>query len=397
MRAARTVFIKELREMLRDRRSLLVAFVVPLLIMPVIFVIVALTAKNRERTDREEVLPVGLINTVAIPGLPEAIGARTNIQPRSFAVREDAEAAMREQKIRAILIVPIESEGAFAEGRAAPAEVVYDGASDKSRTARDRLEHVLREVEKAEQLRRLEARGLNRTLLEPFELKSTNLATPRRTGGFVLGSILPYFVILWTVVGGMNAAFDLCAGEKERGTMETLLVSSASRRQIIAGKVGAVWCLSLASALFSLIGLVVSLSGTFRAIAHVGGDPIEVSYGSIAAALVTVIPLALMMSSVLLVISTFARNQKEAQTYVFPVSMSVIVAAMLSTILGQENSIALALVPVLNTALAMKQVLAGIFNAPFLALSLATSVLYALLTLKLAVSMFERESVLFRA
>ena len=72
-------------------------------------------------------------------------------------------------------------------------------------------------------------------------------------------------------------------------------------------------------------------------------------------------------------------------------------AAMLSTILGQENTLALAAVPVLNTALAMKQVLAGIFNVPFLALSLTTSVVYALLTLKLAVSMFERESVLFRA
>lgn len=397
MRAARTVFFKEMREMLRDRRSLLVAFVVPLLVMPVIFVIVALTAKSRERTDREEVLPVGLINTVAIPGLPEAIGAQTNLAPRSFAVREDAEAAMREQTLRAILIVPVEAGGAFVEERAADAEIVYDGASDKSRLARDRLERVLHEVEKSEQLRRLEARGLNRTLLEPFELKTTNLATPRRTGGFVLGSILPYFVILWTVVGGMNAAFDLCAGEKERGTMETLLVSSASRRQIIAGKVGAVWCLSLASALFSLVGLVVSLSGTFRAITQVGGEPIEVSYGSVAAALVTVIPLGLMMSSVLLVISTIARNLKEAQTYVFPVSMSVIVAAMLSTILGQENSLALAVVPVLNTALAMKQVLAGIFNLPFLALSLATSVAYALLTLRLAVSMFERESVLFRA
>ena len=397
MRAARTVFMKEMREMLRDRRSLLVAFVVPLLIMPVIFVVVAFAAKSRERSDREEVLPVGLINTVAIPGLPEAIGRRTHLAPRSFALREDAEEAMRAQTIRAILIVPVDAAGAFSGGRAAPAEIIFDGASDKSRTARDRLEQVLREVEKAEQLRRLESRGLDRSLLEPFALKSTNVATPHRTGGFVLGSILPYFVVLWTVVGGMNAAFDLCAGEKERGTMETLLVSSASRRQIIAGKVAAVWCLSLASALFSLTGLIISLSGTFRTLAHVSGDPIQVSYGSIAAALVAVVPLALMMSSMLLVISTFARNQKEAQTYVFPVSMTVIVAAMLSTILGQENSLALALVPVLNTALAMKHVLAGMFNLPFLGLALASSVVYALLTLKLVVSMFERESVLFRA
>ena len=115
-----------------------------------------------------------------------------------------------------------------------------------------------------------------------------------------------------------------------------------------------------------------------------------------AIALVTVIPLSLMMASLLLLISTFARNQKEAQTYVMPVTMLALVAAMLSMILGQENPLALAFVPVLNTALAMKQVLAGIFNLPFLGVALATSIAYALLTLKVAVSMFERETVLFR-
>lgn len=397
MRTARTVFIKELREMLRDRRSLLVAFIVPLLIMPVIFVVIAITAQSREKSDREEVLPVGLINTVAVPGLPEAIGAKNNLRPRSFALREDAEQALREQKVRAVLVVPVEAAGAFDEGRAAPAEILFDGGSDKSRTARDRLERVVQEVAKAEQLRRLERQGLNRTLLDPFDLTSTNLATPQRTGGFILGTILPYVVVLWTVFGGMTAAFDLCAGEKERGTMETLLVSSASRRQIIAGKVGAVWVLSVVSALFSLIGMVFSLSGTFRALAHVQSETIEVSYTSVAVALVTVIPLGLMMSSLLLVISTFARNQKEAQTYVMPVTMLALVAAMLSMILGQENALGLALVPVLNTALAMKQVLAGTFNIPFLSMALVSSIGYALLALKLVVSMFDRETVLFRA
>lgn len=397
MKAARTVFAKEMREMLRDRRSLLVAFIVPLLIMPVIFIVVSVAASSRQRSEREETLPVGLINTVAIPGLPEAIGAKGNLAPRSFAVREDAEQAIKDQKVRAALIVPAEATGAFGENRVAKVEIVYDGASDKSRTASDRLQQVLHEVEKAEQLRRLEARGLDRSLLEPFQIDTTNIATPRNTGGFVLGTILPYVVVLWSVFGGMTAAFDLCAGEKERGTMETLLVSAASRRQIIAGKIAAVWTLSVTSAAFSLIGMVFSLSGPFRVLAHLEGAPLEVSYSAAGAALLAVVPLALMMSSLLLLISTFARSQKEAQTYVMPASMLALVAAMLSMILGQENPLALALVPVLNTALAMKQVLAGIFNLPFLGLSLASSIAYALLTLKLAVSMFERESVLFRA
>lgn len=396
MRAARTVFIKELRETLRDRRSLVVAFLMPLLLMPLVLLAAGLTAHYRERSDREETLAVGLINTAAMPGLPEAIGAATNLAPRSFAVREDAEAAVRDQSVRAVLLVPVDSAGAFEQDRAAAVEILYDGANDKSRLAHERLKRVLDEVTKKEQLRRLEARGLDRSLLEPMDVRSTNLATPRRKGGFLLGTLLPYFVVLWTVVGGMNAAFDMCAGEKERGTMETLLVSSASRRQIIAGKLGAVWVMSVASALFSLIGMVLAVSGGFRSMMHLGGEQMDVSYASVGLALVTVIPLALMMSALLLMISTFARSQKEAQAYSVPITTVVTVAAMLSIVLGQENSIALGAVPVLNTALAMKQVLGGMIDVPFLAVSLASSIVYALVTLKLAGAMFERESVLFR-
>ena len=397
MRAAQTVFFKEMREILRDRRSLLVSFLLPLLVVPLVLLLMAPAVASRERSDREEVLTVALVNTAAIPNLPEAIGARRDLQTRSFAVREDAEAALQQQAVRAVLLVPPEAVEAFAAGRPAAAELVFDGATDKSRLARDRLEAVLREVEQREQLRRLEARGLDRSLLEPLAITRTNQATPQRKAGFVLGSILPYFVILWTAVGGMHAAFDLCAGEKERGTMETLLVSSASRRQIIVGKIAAVGCLSIASTVFSLTGLVVSLSGAFNFLTPVTEEAISISYTSVAAALLTAVPLALMMSSVALAVSAFARNQKEAQTYVFPITMSVIVAGMLSTILGQENALALSLVPVLNTALAMKQVLSGVFNLPFLGLALASSVGYALLALKLVLAMFERESVLFRA
>ncbi len=396
MKAARTVFIKELRETLRDRRSLLVAFLMPLLLMPLVLLVAAATAHYRERSDREETLTVGLINTAAMPGLPEALGAATNLQPRSFALREDAEAAMQDQSVRAALLVPSDSAGAFQENRAAAVEILYDGANDKSRLAHERLKRVLDEVTKKEQLRRLETRGLDRSLLEPMDVRSTNLAPPHRKGGFLLGTLLPYFVVLWTVVGGMNAAFDMCAGEKERGTMETLLVSSASRRQIIAGKLGAVWVMSVAAALFSLIGMVLAVSGGFRSMVQLGGEQMDVSYGSVALALVTVIPLALMMSALLLMISTFARSQKEAQAYSVPITTVVTVAAMLSIVLGQENSIALGAVPVLNTALAMKQVLGGMVDIPFLAVSLASSVVYALITLKLAGAMFEREAVLFR-
>jgi sodium transport system permease protein len=112
--------------------------------------------------------------------------------------------------------------------------------------------------------------------------------------------------------------------------------------------------------------------------------------------LLLVVPLALMTSALLLVVSTFARNQKEAQAYVFPFMILVMLPAILSSVLGPENALGLAFVPILNTALAMKQVLAGSTNLLFLVSAIASSALYAALAMRLSVRMFERENILFR-
>lgn len=391
------VFWKELRETLRDKRVLIAVFVSPLLVTPLLLVAMGLLLKQKVETEREEVLPVGLVGGVNLSELEAAVTGNGMLAVESLADRNAAETAVRDGSLRAALIVPPAAADELAAGENVAVAVIFLGSNEKSNTARGRLEAAVREVRAAEVERRLDAHGLDSAALEPMRIEPADLATSKESGGFLLGSILPYVVIISAAFGGMTTAFDLCAGEKERGTMETLLVAPASRREIVLGKLGAICAMSGLSALCAVAGIVAAMEFGLSLARQFIGTGISISYPAVATMMLVVIPLSGMTSALLLIISTFARNQKEAQAYVFPLLMLIMLPAMSTFVLGAETGVGFSLVPVLNTALVMKQVLAGRFDLLFVALALVSSAIYAGLAMKLSTMMFEREEVLFRS
>ncbi|MGH8018684.1 MAG: ABC transporter permease, partial [Opitutaceae bacterium] len=332
----------------------------------------------------------------ALPGWESEAASVETLLIRPLETLEAAEKAVREHHVRAALVLPENTAEELAAGRNIQAGILFDGASDKSRNALSRLENLVRDIAHAEVTRRLVDEGLDRSVLEPIKHQPRDLAQKEKTGGFILGIFLPYIVILSASFGGMTSAFDLCAGEKERGTMETLLVSPASRHEIILGKLATIAIVSVCAALCAIAGLVAAMHGGFTLASHLFDASLAISYPAVGAMLLIVIPLALMTSALLLVVSTFARNQKEAQAYVFPFMILIMLPAILSSVLGPENNPGLSFVPILNTALAMKQVLAGLTDPAFLAIAVISSAIYAALAMRLAVWMFERENILFR-
>lgn len=391
----RTIFVKELRETFRDRRVILGVIISPLLITPLLMIALGGFAYRKEKAGRAEVLHVGVVGGADLPALAPQLAAIGTLRVETIADRAQGEAAVRNHQARAVVVVPPQAAEALGRGETATVEILFDSADEKSRNARERLESALTKLRDAEVEHRLGERGLAPTLLKPVRIEARNLASAQKQGGFLLGIILPYIVILGAAFGGMTSAFDICAGEKERGTMETLLVSPASRDEIILGKLGTICVVSIISAFCSVLGLLLAIvQGS--ALVDFRSAGISISYTSVAAMLLIVVPLALMTSSLLLVISTFARNQKEAQAWVFPFMILVLLPALLSFVLGPESSRWLSLVPVLNTVLAMKQVLSGTLDVPFLVLALVTSVAYAMAAMRIVVAMFQRESVLFR-
>jgi sodium transport system permease protein len=346
--------------------------------------------------EEKELLEVALVEGSSLPVLRQLVEADETLIVSILGSQEAAETAIENRTIRAALILPDSATGDLEAAATIDLTLVFDSSNEKSVTAQRRFKQAINRFNEDMVQIRLKQRDIDPELLQPIRITGTDLASETAKSGFFLGIILPYIVILTASFGGMTSAFDLIAGEKEKGTLETLLVSPASRREIIVGKLGTVCVVSVIAGLCSIAGLIATLEFGGRVAGDFLPNGISISYSSIGAMLLAIIPLTLTTSALLLVISAFARNPKEAQAYVFPFMIVIIVPAMLSFVLPAESGLGLSLVPILNTAMVMKQVLTGLIRPDFILLATTSSFLYAGIALRLVVSLFERESILFR-
>jgi sodium transport system permease protein len=391
------VYRKEMKETMRDRRVLFGVFISPLIITPLLFFVMGYFFSQKAVQDKAETLTVAVVQSPEAAAFREAIGGDATLKIIDVPDAEAARKGIRERTYRAALAVPAGAREQLDRGETVKLEAYFDPSNEKSSTALKRIQDAFKQFNQKTLTQRLVKRGLSETLLKPTEVESKSVASEKSVGGLILSTILPYVIVLTGAFGGMTSAFDLGAGEKERGTMETLLVSPASRTEIILGKLLTIETISVLSALFSIIGIVATFSFGLAYFGEATRGKIAISYGSVAIMTLMVIPLTLLTSALLLVVSAFARNQKEAQAYVLPFMIVVILPAMMSFALGAESPIGLSLVPILNCALVIKQVMTNATDVAFLALSLGSSTLYAGLALVLCVALFNREEIIFRS
>jgi sodium transport system permease protein len=200
----------------------------------------------------------------------------------------------------------------------------------------------------------------------------------------------------------MYPAMDLTAGEKERGTIETLLCSPVSRTHLVLGKFLMVLTASLATAALSILSMSASFGvGKTLLLALTDGEAdaamqVAITGKAIASIFIVVLPVAVFFSAVLLALSLFAKSYKEAQSYISPLMIVMVMPAVAALLPGVELSPALALVPVLNTSLVSKEIIAGTYDWASIAVIFLSSSAYAALALAIAVKLFQREDVLFR-
>jgi len=202
--------------------------------------------------------------------------------------------------------------------------------------------------------------------------------------------------------GGMHPAIDLTAGEKERGTMETILSSPISRSHLVFGKFLLVLTTALATAALSVISMGISfaLVNSLQAKTIQAGDEgieMHIGVGAALSVFIMAIPLAVLFSSVQLMVASFAKTYKEAQTYLVPLIFIVIIPAIAAMLPGVDLSAKLALVPILNVSLLCKELVIGTYHWNFIAIIFTSTCAYAAVALFLATKMFQRESVLFRS
>jgi sodium transport system permease protein len=410
-----TVYLKELKDQLRDRRTLISMIVIPAIVMPVIMIGTGTIMSKVIKQARQETPSVMILGGEDSPGVVAALKAEKNPagEPRFRVVAAgDYKQLISDKKLRAAVEIPAGFEAALQAGEPRTVNIYYYEGEMRSGMGSNALNDFLRAYREKTVESRLADRGLPAALVKPFEVKRQNVAPPEKVGGNLFGGFIPYIIIILCFTGAMYPAMDLTAGEKERGTMETLMCSPVSRVNIVAGKFLMVLTASIATMGMLLIsmGVTALLGGTLfspdkmevaqktvEAKAAMGGMMPTIDPAGLLGVAAMIAPIAVLFAALLLAVSLFAKSYKEAQSYVGPMVIVVILPAVFGLLPGIELSAKTALVPILSLSLVCKEMLSGVWNWHFIGLIFGSSCFYAAAALAFCVKMFNREDVMFRA
>jgi sodium transport system permease protein len=396
------VYRKELLEALRDRRTLMSTILIPLLLFPVLAVGIGYMGAELIGAASREPSTIMVLGGADSPEVVEGLGKVKNLH--IVPTVPNYVNLISNKKVRAVVDIPPDFQAAITRGEH-PAVKIYIFSGDlKSSFGAARIEKFFSEYRDATVRRSLSAEKLPESLMKPFDIKQENVVSDEKVAAETFGGLIPYLVILMCMTGAMYPAMDLTAGEKERGTMETILSSPISRTHLVLGKFLLVLTASLATAALSVFSMGVS----FWALQHgpaleaaQSGDSsfvqLHIGLGAVLAVFAMALPVAVLFSAVLMTIALFAKTYKEAQSYLTPMTFIVIIPAVAAMLPGIELTPKLAIIPILNVSLLCKELVAGTYHWTFIILIFLSTCLYAAAALFVAVKMFQRESVLFRS
>ncbi|GAB1488256.1 hypothetical protein MASR2M8_07010 [Opitutaceae bacterium] len=401
-----TVYFKELRDTLRDRRTIITMFVIPTVIIPVIIFGFGSVATKVVRQARSETPSVMILGAAGSPDVRAALAANPRL--RIVPPADNYRTLISEKKLRAAVELPDDFDATLAQGETAQVRIYHYEGELKSGFAAGELDRFFRDYREKTIQSRLDARGLSGALLKPFDVARQNVAPPEKVGGNMIGGFIPYIIILLCFTGAMYPAMDLTAGEKERGTMETILCSPVGRTELVLGKFLMVLTGSLSTVVLAGVSsaITIPLGGMFfrgaaagaaaARSAGAGGTLPLIDPLGLLASFVMVLPVAVLFAAIIFTIALFAKSYKEAQSTVSPFIVVVILPALAGMLPGVELNAKLALVPLLNVSLVCKELVSGVFHWDLLVLIFGSTCVYAAAALTLAVRMFNREDVIFR-
>jgi sodium transport system permease protein len=418
------IFRREVRDQLRDRRTLFMIFVLPILLYPLLGIGIAQLSMAFEQKPRTVVV----VGAEFLPESPRLLNPRRDgFDPSLFISPVEADRLIvqpaavggpwsdpdgRRQGLKAgfadaVVLIPPDVRERFEDVGSAGINIAYDSADERSQITYLRVREVLAQWNDAIVSGRLKHDHKPSTYTEPVQVKAEDVATKEEAGGSVWARLFPFLLVMMALTGAFYPAVDLCAGEKERGTMETLLISPASRAEIVLGKFFTVMLASIATALLNLVSMGLTgaiLARQVSAMAPAGGRRaamMALSAPSLHSAfwmIVLLIPLSVFFSAICLALAVLAKSMKEGQYYMTPLYLIALPLIFLSLAPGIELNLFYSLVPITGVSLLLKALMLGDYDVArryFLAV-LVPTVVYGGFALSWAIDQFQREGVLFR-
>jgi sodium transport system permease protein len=384
----KTVFVKEVMDNLRDRRTLASALIFGPMFGPLIFGFMISIALDKKVKEAEEVLELPVIGAEYAPNFVSWLETQNVVMVEAPA---DPETAVRDGEAAVVLVIPESFAEDFRSGTPATLRLILDDASQNGAKDRRMIRSLIRGYSQQISALRLLARGIHPSASRPIALEETDLSTATARGVMILGMV-PYFLIFSILMGAFNLAIDTTAGERERGSLEPLLTVPVSRAQLMLGKLAATSVFSIVAMILALLAFAVSIS--FVPLEKIG---MAANFGPevmLAAALVC-LPFVGLGVALLTVVAAFTKTFKEAQTYLSFVLMVPLIPVIVSVVDPVRPTLVTMLVPSLSQHLLILEFMKGEPVALELILTsvVSTLILGALLTW-VAARLYRRENLL---
>lgn len=388
------IFRKELLDTLRDRRTLMTMLVIPILVFPITLNVFVAVSESFEESASSKTMKIGIVGdhnknyTRQLEQIPEAVG------PKKIIVFKDSltlRKAIEADSIQLGLIIPTNESTLRAKQQTIALNWLLD-ASEVGRSERANLYgSSLQANAEKERLRKL---GLRAEQIKPMTIQTINCASDKKMVGQLAGGILPYIFIAFGFIGCMYPAIDLFTGEKERGTLETLLTVPVGRWKILIGKMLVVVSSGMLAASCSLLGLFISIE--FLDLAQ-NKELLEVIHGIltpyfIGSMLALLLPLVIFFAGLMIPIAIYAKSFKEAQSIITPLNIVMVLPAMVGFFPGIELNLNTTLIPVVNVVLATKELIAGTLSLSYFLSVFGIMCLLALLSVLISYKQFGKES-----
>jgi sodium transport system permease protein len=386
------IFGKELKDNLRDRRSVFSALMSALIgpVLLVLIIIIMGRTFRGDNLDKPLELPVqGAQNAPSLIGFLEQNNVL--ILPAPDNPRQD----VRNGVLDLVLIIPEDFGQAFSAGQPARLEMVVDSSRQSAMPAVERARLLLDQYNAQIGSLRLMARGVSPAILQPMVVARVDVSTQQSQGGIFL-NMMPYFIVLVVFVGGMYVIIDTTAGERERGSLEPLLINPAPRWEVVVGKLAAAIPFAVFAVFLTLLAFAIGFN-VFPIEDYVGFQ-VSIDINVMIGIFLISLPMILLASALQMIIATFTRSFKEAQTYVAFLPLIPALPGIALAFIPVRASFLNMAIPTFGQQLLINQLMRGEPIDPAnVVVSVISTTLCAILLIYLAVQLFKREQILMGA
>ena len=390
------IFKKELTDVLRDKRTLFFMIVIPVIVMPLIFIGSIKFQEYQSKKSDEKILNIGLINKTSDSQIRDYLLDQKGVYLVEDIDLDSLELGIKNDSLQGGLYIHKNFINDISANAMGKVEVYYK-SSDLMSKAKNRINNALDIYKNEVVSERLSQFNVDKDLLEPLDIINKDISTKKETIGKAVGGLIPYMLVIFIFLGAMYPAIDLGAGEKERGSLETLLSSPATKFEITVGKLMVVSLAGMVSGLISVIGISVPFYFIGNIPDQIKSTVIEIiSPFIIVSVIILMIPIAIFFASMLLSISFYARSFKEAQSLMGPLNIIIIVPLMLTLGPGIEIAHITALIPLINVGLLTKEILAGSAQPIYFIETLSSLLFFAAIGIRFSVYWFNKENTIFR-